>query len=159
VFVTEGLYSSPDQRAAGETSRLLRYVSGDGLQWPPAEVLADFGQADRGGICGVHAGGRSLLARYVYDSLNVTSSMVLFTERADGSWQESEPIRGVPAGRASLAFHPRWGFLLAALTPEGHEWFPHPSVGPFLMRGPSLTAPIAVRPAAAQPGVLKPGKE
>jgi TolB-like protein len=159
VFVTEGLYSSPDQRAAGETSRLLRYVSGDGLQWPAAEVLADFGQADRGGICGVHAGGRSLLARYVYDSLNVTSSMVLFTERADGSWQESEPIRGVPAGRASLAFHPRWGFLLAALTPEGHEWFPHPSVGPFLMRGPSLTAPIAVRPAAAQPGVLKPGKE
>ncbi len=79
----------------------------------------------------------------------------------DGAWCVAGRLWGLLPGDARPAYHPRWGYVLAALSAESHEWWPQNPSGPYVLRGPDLKPlreyrsplpPLALRTPGAKEG-------
>jgi hypothetical protein len=99
----------------------------------------------------VQQGGRSVVLAHTSGRPATKARSVVLAEQADGTWKASDVIPGVPAGRAALAFHPRWGTVLAFRAPRGREYQVYqPSFGPYVWRGPGLDRIGKKGPAPAE---------
>jgi TolB-like protein len=150
--------SLDELKRAKVATRLLRYLSGDGIRWSGPEVMAEspYENAPAGLAC-AHDAGRTFVLQYNLDTLRLNSRLTVFAEKPGGGWRKAAGIPGLPFGHTAMRFHPRWGFLAGVITPEGHEWFPHGAMGPYLLRGPSLDPIVEGRTevAAAAPDMAE----
>ncbi len=65
-------------------------------------------------------------------------SLGLCEPEAGGKWRLSGLTWGVVPGPAWSAYHPRWGYLIAAVGARGHVFWPRELDGPYVLRGPGL---------------------
>jgi len=56
----------------------------------------------------------------------------------NGEWRVTSRAWGLLPGSVSAAYHPRWGYLMAALSEGNHGLWPRERCGPYLLRGPDL---------------------
>jgi hypothetical protein len=73
------------------------------------------------------------------------AGLMVLRETAAGAWEHSPWIDGLGGPMSDLAYHPRWGFVLAWLspTPKG------PKIGPFVTCGPDLDLLLRSKPSPA----------
>jgi len=140
LFVDEFASGSiPEIRKRKIGGRVLCYVSSDCRTWSPAEVIAECHyDATPESLACAHAQGQTFLLWCRREPPRLHSRMALYARKPDRRWHEDGCVRSMPPGEISLAFHPRWGYLIASMMPEGWGTFPYPCRGPYLMRGPNL---------------------
>ncbi len=56
----------------------------------------------------------------------------------NGEWRVAGRVWGLLPGSVSATYHPRWGYLVAALSEGSDAWWPRERCGPYLLRGPDL---------------------
>lgn len=76
----------------------------------------------------------------------IDSSLTLFCRGKAGTWRQSRVPSSVAQGPGTLVAHPKWGYLLAWMSPKGAFDFPRPASGPFLMSGPTLHPLVGQEP-------------
>ena len=136
LLLSQWFAGTPKTGKRKDYTLVVRHTSSDGRTWSKGQILGRLRGSQE--LAGIHAKGRSSLLACSYGSLSLASYLTVFVERPDGDWRKSGPIPGMIFGRPAGAFHPRWGCLIAWSAPRGHEWFPHESFVPYLMRGPGL---------------------
>ena len=72
----------------------------------------------------------------------------MFRKTIAGQWTESPHTDNVIQGIGTMAYHPKWGYLMSWMTPKGDFVFPKPKAGPFLIRGRDISAFFKSRPAS-----------
>ena len=129
----------------------VRRLSGDGRTWSRPQRLFDLPKVRYSWSCAVRSDKGTVLFGSSFDILQSTSRTMLVAEQPDGSWKASGQFRGVAADTASAAWHPKWGYVIAWMMPEGAQYSPHPAHGPFVMRAASLDAVLAAPGVDIQP--------
>jgi TolB-like protein len=120
---------------------LARYRSRDGVAWSPPQQVTRLWQERPGGsyFWAGQVQGRTTLA--VFRNRSTAGDWnVLEMLREDDKGQWSQPqvtYDGVASPYAGMAYHPRWGYLIAWQCPADAQ-FPQPSLGPYLIRGKSI---------------------
>jgi hypothetical protein len=119
----------------GAVGTLWRSLSGDGQTWSEAEPLAEYVASGRTfHLAAVQQEGRTVIMVF----RDEPTGLMVLRETAAGSWERSPWIDGLGGPLSDLAYHPRWGFVLAWLspgpTPKG------PKIGPYVTRGAEVEA-------------------
>jgi hypothetical protein len=60
--------------------------------------------------------------------------MQLLRRRPDASWESSPDQRGVSGRFGTMAYHPRWGYVIAWHQPPQTRHL-YPVAGPYVLRG------------------------
>ena len=110
---------------------LVRRVSGDLRNWAEPETLGEFGSPHGYDLQQMSAAlGKKdpVVLAYLGWALRRPRA-VLFAPDETGAWRKSPECAGLGLASYSIAFHPRWGYLIASRMGE---------CGPYLMHGPSL---------------------
>ena len=66
------------------------------------------------------------------------SNLRLFRHGPDGSWAPSVETTSIVTSFAAMAYHRRWGYMLAWGRPP-NTWDRLPVTGPFFIRGESVS--------------------
>ena len=132
--------------------RLWRYLSRDGAEWKRDRSIDSSGfMHGASPVSVMHVDGRTLVA-WFGGHVDFTSRFHLNRERADGAWERSAAGAGVPSALGAMAYHHRWGYLVAWQVAPTRLFLVEPS-GPYLIRGDSVEAFFAParKPAAPPP--------
>ncbi|MCX5654983.1 MAG: hypothetical protein NTY65_10090 [Planctomycetota bacterium] len=152
LLATSGrVYLSADKPDPKDWHGCVRYLSGDAKVWSQPQRLWDspelpysWAGAARGDKGAVILG---------FGSERASGLTSLFAELPDGTWKASGTFRGlIPGAGGAIAYHPRWGYVIAWIMPEEDDGFNrHPAYGPFVMRNPSLDAVMAAPGVRIEP--------
>jgi len=128
-----------DYRALPVFGQISRFVSSDGIQWSDGEILYQFKYDRRAEIFTVARGesGSVVLCGQTGDVMDAIALMM--TEGAS-RWERTGEVPSLIGHVASLAIHPKWGYVLAWMSGTGGAWFQHKNYGPYLMRSHELPA-------------------
>jgi hypothetical protein len=88
---------------------------------------------------------RTFIACFEETNRWVPEQLVMLMEGPDGKWGRTRGMGAFVAFDGTMAWHPKWGYLLAWCEPPGMQ-FAVPPEGPFVIRGPSLD-PFFAKPA------------
>ncbi|MBE3135356.1 MAG: hypothetical protein IMZ55_17965, partial [Acidobacteria bacterium] len=129
-----------DGAGAATEYRLRRWTSSDLVTWSPEEAAGTFKVEGTFPTDRLYAldgeGGPAILGFGA--SWEKTWDLGLIEPGPDGKWCVAGRLWGLLPGTARPVYHPRWGYLLAAVSAESHEWWPQDPSGPFVLRGPDL---------------------
>jgi len=120
--------------------------SNDAQAWSLLEKVATMASEGCLSLGVVHPRDRTFIACFEDTNRWVPEQLVLHMEGPDGKWTRTKGMGAFVAFDGTMAWHPKWGYLLAWCEPPGMQ-FATPPEGPFVIRGPSLDAFFA-RPAA-----------
>ena len=138
------LFTLTARTMSGGLVTLWKQTSGDAINWSVAKKIAEvMTMSPR--LLAVHQGGRSvvMIARSnVYPTL---SALKVFREAADGGWEESPWLDSVGGNVGDLAYHPRWGYVLAWLARTEHD----PKLNVYVIYGQSLDPLLRHQPSKA----------
>ena len=101
---------------------IWRYCSNDGAHWEePERVISLPAGWLSYDLFASRIGGRTYLTLVKSDLEANRYSLMMIREDGQGGWQRSREVPLFGAGRTavSLAYHPRWGFVLAWMRAEG----------------------------------------
>ena len=140
LFVANAWYRSRDKRwpALGQ-SVLRHYTSRDLASWTGgSELLRHRGPLSLF-LSPVRRDGQTTLACFRHVLNNPFGRFSLFrrTPAPASRWQQSPATDGLFSSNGAMAWHPRWGYMIAWKISAGTQ-FPSPARGPFLVRGPSI---------------------
>ena len=133
LFVANVHYFTPVRWWGAGEIIVWRYLSKDGSAWSPREEIKRFGQETYLTIEAVHIAGRTLLACFHKNTVWLN----LFRERKDGTWARSDDIYGIGSCFTSMAYHPKWGYMIPWTNPPSY-WDLMNFSGPYFMRGKSI---------------------
>jgi TolB-like protein len=121
--------------------QVLRFVSQDGLVWSQPEILAEYRMGGYYGPCLSAAACDKGAAIFIGNrKRNSKISRVRMVTGAPPKWDSSGEVWGFMPGPGSMAFHPRWGYVLASMSGSGRTQFTHEDYGPYMMRSPDMPA-------------------
>jgi len=157
------VYLSNDKPGPKDWHGYVRYLSGDAKVWSQPQRLWDLPnltyswagavRGEKGAvILGLGLGYESLSPKLW--GVKRTSQTILFAELPDGTWKASGTFRGLIPGAGAIAYHPRWGYVIAWMMPEEEYyrgWNPRPACGPFVMRNSSLDTVMAAPGVRIEP--------
>jgi hypothetical protein len=124
--------------------QLLRFESEDGLGWSQPEILAEYRMGGYDGPCMSAAACEHGAAIFIGNrKRNSKISRVRMVTGAPPKWDSSGEVWGFMPGPVSMAFHPRWGYVLAGMSGSGQSECPHEDYGPYIMRSLHLPALLA----------------
>jgi len=129
----------------------VRHLSGDGKVWSAPQRLWDLPKVGYKWLAAARGEKGAVLLGAEFASHKNAARTMLMAEQPDGSWKASGYFRGVTPGGAAMAYHPKWGYVITHMMPEGGSWNPHPSYGPFVMRGRALDDVLAAPGVEIQP--------
>ncbi len=116
---------------------LRRFTSTDGVTWSKEEKLSTLkGRSIY--LSPMQRDGRTILCVCVAPQARMRSRLFLIREMPDGSWQRSPWYSGVTHDLDAMAWHPKWGFVLASMASwkgwenQANEW------GPYLIRSTDI---------------------
>ena len=153
-FCAYGLKAASKESSPGFAAPLPCKIScwktGDLHRWPSEEVLATTELAAgsstvRLAVLEGDAGPVLLGLRDGLFQAGMLGDISLWQPDAAGQWQAAGRLSDLLPGPAAAVRHPRWGYVFAALGLEGHEWWPGPVHGPYVLRGPDLRPLRGVR--------------
>jgi tetratricopeptide (TPR) repeat protein len=120
--------------------RLRRWTSPDLEKWSAEETLCTFKsdtelpdyrlfavEGDRGPV--ILAYGSPYEKKW---------DVALYEQGEGGQWRFAGAVWGLLPGATRPAYHPRWGYLMAAMGLQGNGSWPQEPSGPYLLRGADL---------------------
>jgi len=121
--------------------QLFRFESEDGLVWSQPELLAEYRMDGYGGPCMSAAACENRAAIFIGNrKCNPWAPRARMVTGVTPKWNSSGEVWGFMPGPTSMAFHPRWGYVLASMSGSGRSECPHEDYGPYMMRSPHLPA-------------------
>lgn len=138
LFATEDHFLTAERIANYGRTRTFRYISADAREWSKGQLLNTFSFVNSSGILNVTEADERIYFCQTSGDPRHTGGFVLqvFRERENG-WDKSRNQQTVARTQTAMAYHRRWGHMLAwRLPPEAQ--FPIPAAGPFLIRGKSM---------------------
>lgn len=135
------VHAGPRTSGALHTSAMCDHVglfhSEDAVTWTDIQPLTQLQSDECMSISFFRSGRRTQLA--YFDEINraIPEMFSMQAQQADGTWKKSKLIGGIGSYDAAMTWHPKWGYLITWFEPLG-EQIPHPSAGPYFMRGPDL---------------------
>jgi TolB-like protein len=151
-----GLYMRawPSEANPPAPLRVGRFTSGDGVAWSGPEILAEVlpeKGSESPSIDLVVWKGRPQLLYHKKAVGTQPPRAFLSAPGPDGKWCVGDTVIGLPIYWPAVAYHPRWGYIMASTEEEMVEFVFRPrKFLPYLLRGPDLDA--FLRPAGGQPG-------
>lgn len=127
---------------------LTRTISTEGTDWTEPELISriPFPSGREYSLSAFHDGsGRTTVALFS----EKPDSMQLCREKADGTWEVSPWFDGVAGSMADMAWHPRWGYVLAWNMGGISSAEKSYRTGPYVTRGESIDAMLRAAPHPA----------
>jgi TolB-like protein len=119
--------------------------SKDAQTWSPLEKIAAMASEGCLSLGVVYPKDRTFIACFEETNRWVPEQLVMLMEGPDGKWGRTRGMGAFVAFDGTMAWHPKWGYLLAWCEPPGMQ-FAVPPEGPFVICGPSLD-PFFAKPA------------
>ena len=153
LLATSGrVYLSADKPDPKDWHGYVRYLSGDAKVWSQPQRLWDLPNLTYS-WAGAARGEKGAVILGLGQQ-SASRPMILFAELPDGTWKASGTFRGLIPGAGAIAYHPRWGYVIAWMMPEEEYyrgWNPRPACGPFVMRNSSLDTVMAAPGVRIEP--------
>jgi TolB-like protein len=150
LFLTDSLAHEMDTgyMALPVFGQISRFVSSDGVHWSDGEILYQYKYDRRAEIFSVAQGanGSVVLSGTRNDASSsrwtgyVMDARVLMITEGASKWERTGEVPSLIGDVASLAIHPKWGYVLAWMSGTGGTWFQHKNYGPYLMRSHEMPA-------------------
>jgi hypothetical protein len=116
-------------------------ASKDGRTWTEPQELTRHQHTTAPSISAMEIEGRTLLGLLWRDRWDAEIPvMQLLRENGDGTWQPSTTVHSIGSDYGSMAWHPRWGYLLLWTELPDYATDIWNEQGPFIIRGPSVDA-------------------
>jgi hypothetical protein len=127
---------------------IVHFVNDGAHGWSRGEVLTLFQDGlSPVSVSATRAQRGAAIIATSQDYLSLSSRATLIWE-TDGDWLCTRSIPGLMRGMSTIAFHSRWGYVIAWMSGKSHSWLPHAGYGPYMMR--SARAPALLAEAGRQ---------
>ena len=150
LFVTDSLAQELDSgyQALPVFGQISRFVSSDGIHWSDGEILYQYKYDRRAEIFSVAQGengsvilsGTRTEAEFSRLTGDVMDAITLMITESASRWERTGEVPSLIGGVASLAIHPKWGYVLAWMSGTGGAWFQHKNYGPYVRRSHEMPA-------------------
>jgi len=129
----------PSQHVPDNSDYIGLYRSPDAVTWSKLKPLTILESSETMSFSLLCPRDKTILAYFEDQNRWIPLQLLMQAEKADGTWETSARFAGVAGYDASLAWHPRWGYIITWFEPLNTQ-FPNPCAGPYFIRGPNLKA-------------------
>lgn len=134
---------------------LYHSTSTDLLTWSPQAEIARYQGPENPSLSPMNVKGKTLLG-CIREQHNCNWAFVhLFRRRGDGTWAASDKHVELTDRYGAIAWHRRWGYMIAWNRPGTDIQFPTHFLGPFFLRGGGLEK--LIKDKTPQPGKTRTG--